>query len=108
MLDAATTDDERGTTRTGEVRSVQRPRLEAVWAEATFTDPVEKREARSRTCLARGGNVQTLITLDYWPEDADRFEPVWDLILATLKLDARVDLAGRPVITPPSARGKRR
>lgn len=108
LLDATTNDDSRDTTRCGEVVTVQRHRLEAVWVESLFTDPVEQREARSRTCLARGGDVQTLITLDFWPEDAERFGPVWDQLMHTLKLDARIDMAGRPVITPASARGKRR
>jgi hypothetical protein len=100
MLDAATRDDERGLERCSEVQTIKRQKLEAAWVESRFTDPIEQREARNRTCLARGGNVQTLITMEIWPEDLERFGPVWDEVLATLKLDQKVDLAGRPVIRP--------
>src|SRR5207249_3004642 len=43
-------------------------------------------EASSRACLARGANIQPLITLDYWLDDAQRVEPVWDEVLRTLQL----------------------
>ena len=65
---------------------VLRPGLEIVWSEVQRIDPNERREARSRHLIARGGGVQPLITLDYWPEDAPRFEPVWDELVRTLRL----------------------
>jgi hypothetical protein len=70
----------------GEVQNVQRPNLELAWLEMTFMDPAEKREARSRLCLARGANLQPCITMDFWPEDADRVCPVWDEVLRSLQL----------------------
>ena len=86
LLKEATRDDHRGAVPLGEIVDVRRPDLELAWTEARFTDPVEQREALSRTCLARGSNIQPLITLDYWPEDAGRFVPVWDHVLETLRL----------------------
>jgi hypothetical protein len=65
---------------------VQRPDLEYVWSEHTFMDPGEHREAIGRTCLARGQNVQALITFAFWPEDRERFTPAWDEALRSLQL----------------------
>jgi len=74
-----------------EVVQVERPDLELVWAEVRLLDPGEGREARTRICLARRGTVQALITMDFWPEDAARFGPVWDEALRSLQLGAWVD-----------------
>ena len=64
----------------------QRRDLELVWSETRFVDPVEKREARSRMCLTRRADVQALLTLDYWPEDARRVLAIWEEILRSLRL----------------------
>jgi hypothetical protein len=64
----------------------RRPDLELIWQQIHFLDTNEWREACSRACLARGANVQPLITLDYWLDDAPRFEPVWDEVLRSLQL----------------------
>lgn len=66
----------------------QRAGLQLAWVETRFIDPGEKREARSRTCVAKGKapGIIPVITLDYWPEDAKRFLPVWDTVLRTLRL----------------------
>src|SRR5947209_8364970 len=69
-----------------EIVHVQRPDVELAWAERTYIDPGEKRPAIARTCLARGQNVQALITFAFWPEDRGRFTPVWDEILRSLQL----------------------
>lgn len=68
------------------IAHVLRPGLEIVWTEIRRTDPEEHREARSRHLLGCGADVSTLITLDYWPEDALQFEPVWDELLRSLRL----------------------
>ena len=78
--------DERQLTPRGEVVRVRRPDLVLAWQEASFTDPVEQREAHSRACLAHAGRIMGLVTMDYWPEDAARFEPVWDEVLRSLRL----------------------
>lgn len=86
MLDQSLDRDDPGTLSCSPIAHVLRPGLEIVWTEVRRTDPVEKREARSRHLFAGGGDVSTLITLDYWPEDASRFEPVWDEVLRSLRL----------------------
>lgn len=89
-------DDPRGLTVRPGVKIVQRSNLELAWIEATFIDPNEKREARTRACLARGNDVQALITFDYWPEHRQRFVPVWNEVLRTLRLGEYVsDFSGR-------------
>ena len=57
-----------------------------LWLEMDFVDPVGKRKAHSRACLARGGNVQAFITMDYWPEDRRVAAEVWNNMLESLKL----------------------
>lgn len=69
----------------------QRRDLELVWIETRFIDPGEKREARSRTCLARRDEVHALLTLDYWPEDGRRFLPIWIEIMRSLRLGEYVE-----------------
>lgn len=84
--DAVLKDDPRGLTTRHAAKQIIRPNLELAWVEANFIDPNEKREARARACLARGRDIQALITFDYWPEHRQRFVPVWNEILRTLRL----------------------
>ncbi len=74
----------------GEIVHVKQPDLELVWRESRFLDPGERRESRSRMCLAHGSHVAPLITMDFWPEDAERVIPVWDEVLRSLQLGAYV------------------
>jgi len=83
--------DERGITGRGEVVTVKRLDLELVWNESWFTDPTEHRTACSRLCFARGSNIQACVTLDFWPEDVDRVNPVWEEVLRSLRLGDYVD-----------------
>jgi hypothetical protein len=94
--EAVLKDDPRGLTVCGNPRQVQRPDLELAWIEARFDDPNEKREAFSRACLARGSDIQALITFEFWPEHRRRFVPVWNEILRSLRLGEYVSgFAGR-------------
>jgi hypothetical protein len=68
------------------IRSERRAAMQLAWAETHFTDPGEKRLALSRTCLAAGGHVRALLTLDFWPEDQPRLDPIWNEILRTLEV----------------------
>ena len=79
-------DDERKTLSRGKVIEVRRPDLEFAWGESRILDVKENREALSRLCLARASYIQALITFDLWPEDVDKFNPVWDEVLRTLKV----------------------
>jgi hypothetical protein len=75
----------------GPVTATRREGLELAWTEMRVVDPGEHREARSRMCLARGNGLQCLITFAFWPEDAARWGPVWDHVLRSLRLGARVE-----------------
>lgn len=90
LLDAAQGDD-RDRIATGPVHETARDSLSLAWAELRVVDPSEHRECRSRICLARSGQHQCLITFDFWPEDAERLSPVWDGVLHSLRLGARVE-----------------
>ncbi len=65
---------------------MQRDDVELAWVEYRFMDPNEHREAYTRICIGRGSNIQTLITFDYWPEDAARLSGVWDEVMRSLEL----------------------
>ncbi|MDP9365957.1 MAG: hypothetical protein M3Q10_17350 [Chloroflexota bacterium] len=86
MLEQSVDKDNEDRISRSPIAHVLRPGLEIVWTEVRRIDPGEKREARSRHLFAGGADVATLITLDYWPEDAPRFEPVWDEVLRSLRL----------------------
>ena len=86
LVKAAMHSDERMVLLRGEVQTVPREDLEVAWAEIRFLDPQAHREAASRYCLGRGFNLQSLITFDFWPEDAARLEPVWEEVLRSLEL----------------------
>ena len=64
LLEEALQGDTRGMISQGEIIYEQRPDLELAWTETRFIDPAEGREACSRSCLARGSNVQPFITMD--------------------------------------------
>ena len=91
MEHAVLADDNRHRTRRGPMLKVQRRDLEYAWLEIDFIDPTEKRKAHSRQCLARGGNVQAFITMEYWPEDHAVANKVWNDVLESLKLAVYVE-----------------
>jgi hypothetical protein len=86
MLEASTKDSEQIVLSRSAPVLLRRQNLEIAWRKHRFVDPVEHREACSHTCLARSGTILPLITFEYWPEDAGRFGPVWEHIMATLRL----------------------
>jgi hypothetical protein len=78
--------DTRGSTLRGKIIEVHRADLDLAWAEVEFTDPNEKRLARSRTCVARASNIQPLITFDFWVDQAPQLGKIWDEILRSLRV----------------------
>lgn len=68
------------------INHVLRPGLEIVWTEVRWVDPNERREARTRHLLGRAKNIQPFITMDFWPEDARRFTPVWKELVRSLRV----------------------
>ena len=92
LVSEATTGDRRDIFERGEVHTEQRHGRELAWVEVRFRDPTQGgREAHSRTCLARSGNVQPLITFDFWADDAERLAPVWDAVLDSLRVNVPID-----------------
>jgi hypothetical protein len=65
---------------------LKRGDFEIAWNEKRYVDPAEHREAVSRCLMARRGLIQPLFTFAYWPEDAARLGPVWDVLLRSLRL----------------------
>ena len=86
MEDAVLADDPRRCTRKGPLLGASRRNLEYLSLEMDFLDPIGKRKAHSRACLARGGNVQAFITMEYWLEDRPAATDVWNHMLESLKL----------------------
>jgi hypothetical protein len=91
LIKVATEGDERTLTLSGEIAHQRRGDLELAWGDLSFDDPEEHRQAYTRVCIARGSGIQTLITLDYWPEDRDRLMPVWNEVVRSLELGRYIE-----------------
>jgi hypothetical protein len=74
----------------GPVHVTQRGDLELAWRDLRSMDDASARQACSRTCLARGGEVQALLTFDFWVDDLERCDRVWRVVLDTLELGRTV------------------
>ena len=70
----------------GSPYAMQLPNLDMAWLEMEYIDPEGKRPAFTRFCLARGSGVTAYITMDFWPEDADKAKAAWDDVLGSLRL----------------------
>lgn len=94
-------DDFRRLTPTGDPVNVIRHDLRAAWAEYSFVDPVEIRDAFTCALIGIGNNVQCLITCDFWASDGARIRPVWNEIVRTLQLGVHVadPTTGRAQVT---------
>lgn len=91
LLETMVNGDEREIVEKGKPTQLRRNNLDIAWTEIRFMDPGEGREACCRLCLGRGANVQSLITLDFWPEDKQRLEPVWHEVIRSLELGRYID-----------------
>jgi hypothetical protein len=79
--------DRRNVRWSAEVFEIRRARLEVAWTQADFEDETrDGRPARFRWLLARSANIVPFITMDYGIDDIPRFEPVWDEVLASLRV----------------------
>lgn len=94
LMECVRSDDDDVVSRS-DIVYVKRKDVEIAWLETRFIDPGEHREACSRTCLARRGLIQPLMTFSFWPEDRERLEPVWDEILRSLRLGEYIALPVR-------------
>ena len=83
----------------GEIITVKRQTARIVWTEIKFIDTqAEPREAFSRICIGIGSNVQSLVTFDFWADQAEQLTPIWDEAMRSLTLglyirDPRTGLA---------------
>jgi hypothetical protein len=91
--------DGRRTISQSEPVLIKRPGLVLAWNETLFVDPKDDREAYTRALLAHGSLIQTLMTMDFWVDDAGWAVPAWDEILRSLRLGQYVKdpLQGPPV-----------
>jgi hypothetical protein len=78
--------DERNVIERGKIIQLKRQTARVVWTQLKFIDEPENREAYSRICIGLGSGVQCLITFDYWVDDAERLNPVWDTVMDSLVL----------------------
>jgi hypothetical protein len=86
LIQEASVGDTRGVLPHGEIVAEPRADVEIVWRQMIFDDPVEHRPAYSRIALARGNNIQALITFDFWIEDEEKLEPAWREVLRSIEL----------------------
>ena len=83
-------DDFRRLTPTIDSINVVRHDLRAAWAEYSFVDPVEIRDAFTCALIGIGNNVRCLITCDFWASDAARIRPAWNELVRTLQLGVHI------------------
>src|SRR6185295_5673775 len=88
LVETAMADDERFTAR-DPVHDEPGFGLELAWGQGRFIDA--DREALSRVCIARRGEIQALVTLDFWASDLERCDALWHEILASIQIAERVE-----------------
>ena len=70
----------------------RRDDTELAWVETVHRD--SGRRALARACVAHGRGTTVFLTMDLWEADAERFDGVWQHLLATLKVGRQLDLTG--------------
>lgn len=84
----------------GPIHVTRRGDLELAWRELRFVDDESPRDAYTRTCIARSGEWQGLLTFDFWVDDVDRCDTAWQIVLDTLELGRIVaDPTRGPVVS---------
>ena len=93
LLKNVTDDSMDNVIEAGEPSGLKLGNVEIAWRQMELMDPGEKRPSYSRMCLAREARagIQAFITIDYWPEDADRAVPVWNDVLGTLRMGEYIE-----------------
>ncbi len=90
LMEVALQDDPRQFLSRGKIIETDRPHLELAWQELRFIEQNEHREAICRICLSRGYGIQSLITLDYWPEHEPQLCTVWKDVIDSLELGRHI------------------
>jgi hypothetical protein len=91
LVEAANKGDKRPIYEYGRIREQRKGALAIAWREMCFVDPAGKRDARSRFCLAREGQIQAMITFEFWADNAKKCSQVWDKVLETLRLGEKIE-----------------
>jgi hypothetical protein len=100
LVETANEGDERPIYDFGPIHERRKGLMAIAWREMRFIDPNGNREARSRLCLAREGRIQALITFEFWADDEEPSNKVWETVLETLQLGESIsDPTGGPVVS---------
>jgi hypothetical protein len=86
LLKTALENDSRDIIHNGKITSANRDGMRLAYSDLRCIDAKEKREATSRTLVGIGGNIQVLITFDYWTSDEAAMLPVWESMLRSLRI----------------------
>ena len=81
------------------VQSQDRGDLRLAWCDYPYTSDdldrgIKNRPARGRLLIAENGLHQALMTFYYWVDDAAWAVPIWERIVATLRLGFGEQLSG--------------
>jgi hypothetical protein len=81
----------------GPVIGIFRPPLEAAWRQMQFLDSLQRQDACTRVCIARGGRTLATLVFDFWTKDEARFHEMWTTLTETLAVGEYIDdpLTGR-------------
>lgn len=97
MLMDSTNDSKMKVLAKSELFRVNRPGVEIVWVEHRFEDTEnDNREAFTRILVARGWNVQILITFDFWVDEAAKYEAAWEEVIRSLILGRYIQDPTKP------------
>lgn len=64
----------------------RRDGLQFGWVASKYPDSEAGRMVHSRALVVIGNCVQALITYDCWEDEVEKFAPVWDTLLKTIRL----------------------
>ena len=68
------------------VEERSRDGMDFAWTGYRYIDPEEKREAISRTLIARKWNIQPIITYAFWVDELKKADHAWAVLIKTLIL----------------------
>lgn len=87
ILKKVVKEDDRDVIETGEIVKLKRQTARIVWIELKFIDRQDEPcEAYSRICIGLGSDIQALLTFDYWADQAELMQPIWDVVIDSLTL----------------------
>lgn len=78
--------DREGLIARTDVVEILRHDLDIAWMETRYRDATENRIARERIAIARGSNIQPLLTIAFWDDDGSWVVPAWNEVLRSLRL----------------------